>query len=78
VGKPVTKRRPRFTAADRMPKNKNGIEHFYRSLLAFGITLNLDGDRIEILAPHGNVSPTLEQAIERRKSALLPLLRERE
>lgn len=73
-----TRRRPRFTTADRMPANKNGIEYFYRSLLSFGITLELlPGDMIRILAPDNNVSPVLRDAIKARKEKLLPLLRER-
>lgn len=75
----MAKTKARFTKADRMPPKRTGIEQFYLGLLSAGISLQVvDGDRIAIYAPQNNVSPVLKQAIEKRRAALLPLLRDRQ
>lgn len=56
---------------DKMPQNRNGIEFFYRNLIAWGVSLSVDGGRIVIHAPGNNVSPALEKEVRRREQSLL-------
>ena len=67
-------RRPTFRNYDRMPTNRNGIEFFYRNLVAWGVSLSVQDGRIVIHAP-GNVAPALEKAIRQREQKLLAHLR---
>lgn len=56
---------------DRMPANRNGIEFFYRNLIAWGVSLSVDSGRIVIHAPGNNVSPALEKEVRKREAKLL-------
>ena len=58
-----------------MPANRNGIEYFYRNLIAWGVSLSVQDGRIVIHAPTGNVAPALEKAIRQREQKLLAHLR---
>lgn len=60
---------------DRMPANRNGIEYFYRNLIAWGVSLSVRDGRIVIHAPGNNVAPALEKAIRQREQALISHLR---
>jgi hypothetical protein len=64
-------RRPTFRNYDKMPANRNGIEYFYRNLIAWGVSLSVQDGRIVIHAPAGNVAPALEKAIRQREQQLL-------
>lgn len=67
--------RPRRPNYDKMPVNRSGIQYFYQSLLAWGISLSVANGRIVIHAPGGNVSPALEKSIRERETKLLAHLR---
>lgn len=56
---------------DRMPANRNGIDCFYQSLIAWGVSLSVDSGHIVIHAPAGNVSPALEKEVRKREQKLL-------
>ncbi len=60
---------------DRMPANRNGVEYFYRNLIAWGVALAVRDGRIVICAPGNNVAPALEKEIRRREQLLLAHLR---
>lgn len=62
---------------DPIIKNKQGVECFYQSLIAFGILLRLVDNEIVIESPHQNLSPVLRQEVEKRKYLLIRLLREK-
>ncbi len=49
----MTTRRPTFRNYDKMPANRNGIEYFYRNLIAWGVSLSVQDGRIVIHAPAG-------------------------
>ena len=68
-------RRPTFRNYDKMPANRNGIEFFYRNLVAWGVSLSVQDGRIVIHAPAGNIAPALEKAIRQREQKLLAHLR---
>ena len=70
----TTIRRPTRRNYDKMPANRNGIEYFYRNLIAWGVSLSVKDSRIVIHAP-GNVAPALEKAIRQREQQLLAHLR---
>lgn len=57
------------------PKPRNGIEFFYASLVAWGIIVKLDGDNLVIETPNNNVSPRLQEHIDKRKVALVEHLK---
>lgn len=64
-------RRPARRNYDRMPQNRNGIEFFYRNLIAWGVSLSVANGRIVIHAPGNNVSPALEKEVRKREQKLL-------
>ena len=57
----MSTRRPTFRNYDRMPANRNGIEFFYRNLVAWGVSLSVQDGRIVIHAPAGNIAPALKK-----------------
>ena len=55
---------------------RNGIDMFYAMLVQGGIILTIgDGDNLVIHAPMNNVSPVMQQAIDKRKKRLIEHLR---
>jgi len=54
---------------------RNGIDMFYAMLVQGGIILRLEANELVIDAPLGNVSPVMQQAIDKRRDRLIAHLR---